>query len=67
MFSSVYSDTTRIIETFPRIFKNGKFQNPRKIEKDLNIREAINFYDKRYYLQTLLHRQDSLSIKFCGV
>ena len=62
-FMSIYGDTTTIMEIFPSIFKNQKFINPRSINNNLfSMHKKINFYDKKYYLQTLLHRQDLISM-----
>lgn len=61
-FSSVYSNTSSIIDIFPSLFKRGKFANPRSIEESISAHKRINSYDKKYYLQTLLHRQDAISM-----
>ena len=63
-FMSVYSNTTSIMDIFPSIFKNQFFKNPRSIKKSLNsMQDKINSYDRKYYLQTLLHRQDLISME----
>ena len=62
IFCSVYSNTTSIMDIFPYFFKDNKFNNPRYIKRNLPFIEKINTYDKKYYLQTLLHRQDVISM-----
>ena len=51
------------MEIFPS-FKNNQFINPRSIELRKSFIGKINAYDKKYYLQTLLHRQDSISMAY---
>jgi len=63
-FMSIYSNTTSIMDIFPSIFKNQFFKNPRSIKQSLlSTQDKINSYDRKYYLQTLLHRQDLISME----
>ncbi|MBC69481.1 asparagine synthase C-terminal domain-containing protein, partial [Acinetobacter sp.] len=62
IFCSVYSNTTNIMDIFPSLFKGHKFNNPRSVKNNLSFIKKINSYDKKYYLQTLLHRQDLISM-----
>lgn len=63
-FMSIYSNTTSIRDIFPSIFKNQFFKNPRSIKQSLlSTQDKINSYDRKYYLQTLLHRQDLISME----
>ncbi len=50
------------MEIFPSFFKNNNFINPRSINWRRSFVDKINAYDKKYYLQTLLHRQDLISM-----
>ena len=63
-FMSIFSNTTSIMDIFPSIFKNQFFKNPRSIKQSLlSTQDKINSYDRKYYLQTLLHRQDLISME----
>ena len=63
-FMSIYSNTTSIMDIFPSIFKNQFLKNPRSIKQSLlSTQDKINSYDRKYYLQTLLHRQDLISME----
>lgn len=63
-FMSIYSNTISIMDIFPSIFKNQFFKNPRSIKQSLlSTQDKINSYDRKYYLQTLLHRQDLISME----